>query len=186
MGQGIGEVGGSGNVSSVGSLGTCTSINFIFAKLQMELAATAKVAARDHISQVEKANADQKEVAALLQQARKAQNEGENGTGVGKKSINGVTVTGKDCYPMSKELATFMEKHQLTFPNADNDYILGKDEWDVAIQSLQAYQETLGTDVQTEMVYVQDFMGQHNSFTQGANSAIQSAMQTLTNVARGQ
>ena len=106
--------------------------------------------------------------------------------GMGQKSINGVTVTGKDCYPMSKELATFMEQHELTFPNTDKDYILGKDEWDVAIQSLQAYQETIGTDIQTLMVYVQDFMGQYNSYTQGANSAIQSGMQTLTSVARGQ
>ena len=71
-----------------------------------------------------------------------------------------------------------------TTKTADSKH--NKDEWDVAIQSLQAHQETLGTDVQTEMVYVQDFMGQYNSFTQGANSAIQSAMQTLTNVARGQ
>ena len=52
MSQGIGEVGGSGNVSSVGSLGPITSINFIFAKLQMELAATSKEAARDHISRL--------------------------------------------------------------------------------------------------------------------------------------
>ena len=186
MSQGIGGVGGSGSVSGVGSLGTCTSVNFIFAKLQMELAASAKDSALGYIKQIESAQAEQKEVADLLQQARQAQNEGENGTGVGQKSINGVTVTGKDCYPMSKELATFMEQHELTFPHTDKDYILGKDEWDVAIQSLQAYQETIGTDIQTLMVYVQDFMGQYNSYTQGANSAIQSGMQTLTSVARGQ
>lgn len=67
-----------------------------------------------------------------------------------------------------------------------NDTLHNKDEWDVAIQSLQAYQEQIGTDIQTQMVYVQDFMGQYNSYTQGANSAIQSGMQTLTAVARGQ
>ena len=66
------------------------------------------------------------------------------------------------------------------------DSLHNKDAWDVAIQSLQAYQETIGTDIQTKMVYVQDFMGQYNSYTQGANSAIQSGMQTLTAVARGQ
>ena len=100
MSQGIGGVGGSGSVSGVGSLGTCTSVNFIFAKLQMELAASAKDSALGYIKQIESAQAEQKEVADLLQQARQAQNEGENGTGVGQKSINGVTVTGKDCYPM--------------------------------------------------------------------------------------
>ena len=66
MSQGIGEVGSSGNVSSVGSLGTCTSVNFIFAKLQMELAAAAKDSALDYIEQVEKAQADQKEVADMM------------------------------------------------------------------------------------------------------------------------
>ena len=41
MSQGVGGVGGSGSISGVGSLGTCTSVNFVFAKLQMELAASA-------------------------------------------------------------------------------------------------------------------------------------------------
>ena len=73
MSQGIGGVGGSGSVSGVGSLGTCTSVNFIFAKLQMELAASAKDSALGYIKQIESAQAEQKEVADLLQQARQAQ-----------------------------------------------------------------------------------------------------------------
>ena len=181
MSQGIGEVGSSGNVSSVGSLGPITSINFIFAKLQMELAATSKEAARDHITQVEKANADQKKVADMLQQCRKLQEQAKSSD---------------DTTKMPDDIRKYMDEHGLTYsmetkgvdePTTETaDSWHNKDEWDVAIQSLQAHQETLGTDVQTEMVYVQDFMGQYNSFTQGANSAIQSAMQTLTNVARGQ
>ena len=55
MSQGIGGVGGSGSVSGVGSLGTCTSVNFIFAKLQMELAASAKDSALGYIKQIESA-----------------------------------------------------------------------------------------------------------------------------------
>ena len=57
---------GSGSVSSVGSLGTCTSVNFIFAKLQMELAASAKDSALGYIKQIEGAQAEQKEVADML------------------------------------------------------------------------------------------------------------------------
>ena len=182
----IGGVGGSGAVSGVDSLGTCTSVNFLFAKLQMELSASAKDAALGYIDQIESAQNEQKEVAALLQQARQAQADGQSGSGVGMPSINNTTVVGKDCYPMPQELVDFMDKHNLAYPNADGDYILGKDEWDVAIQSLQSYQEQVGTDIQTLMVYVQDFMGQYNSYLQGANSAIQSGMQTLTSIARGQ
>ncbi|WP_302554338.1 hypothetical protein [uncultured Bilophila sp.] len=264
MSQGIGEVGGSGNVSSVGSLGPITSINFIFAKLQMELAATSKEAARDHISQVEKANADQKEVADLLNKLRNLQENAANEKGTSnmgtfkncqakddsskgtaaeelakvegyiadaKKLQAQANLKTKENYDVSKEYDSTMMPDVMEQYFKDNDidyadygvsarqngsewqrainsledrkaalevfaymdthglaYSTGssKDDLDVAIQSLQAHQDTLGTDVQTEMVYVQDFMGQYNSFTQGANSAIQSAMQTLTNVARGQ
>ena len=181
MSQGIGEVGSSGNVSSVGSLGPSTSINFIFAKLQMELAATSKVAAREHISQVETANGDQKKVADMLQQCRKLQEQAKSGD---------------KCTKMPDDIRKYMDEHGLAYsldtkgvddPTTETaDSWHNKDQWDVAIQSLQAHQDTLGTDVQTEMVYVQDFMGQYNSFTQGANSVMQAAIQTLTNLARGQ
>ena len=36
------------------------------------------------------------------------------------------------------------------------------------------------------MVYVQDFMGQYNSYLTGANSSIQQSNQTLGTIARGQ
>ena len=171
MADPVSGAGSSGSVSSVGSLGTCTSVNFLFAKLQMELAATAKVAARDHISQIEKANAEQKEVADMLQRCRELQNQADRSG---------------ECTNMPADVQAYMDKNGLAYDKTGNDNIHNKDEWDVAIQSLQAHQETIGTDTQTEMVYVQDFMGQYNSYTQGANSAIQSGMQTLTAVARGQ
>ena len=159
----VASVGGSGNVGGVGSLGTCTSVNFTFAKLQMELASAAKNSALGYIKQVENAQKEQKEVAAMLQQARQLQADAKAGNG--------------NCSWDNK--ASVM-------PQEMRDSVHNNDEWDVAIQSLQAYQETIGTDIQTLMVYVQDFMGQYNSYTQGANSAIQSGMQTLTAVARGQ
>ena len=87
---------------------------------------------------------------------------------------------------MPDDIVSFMNKNNLAYDKTGNDNLHNGDEWDVAIQSLQSYQENIGTDIQTLMVYVQDFMGQYNSYTQGANSAIQSGMQTLTSVARGQ
>ena len=54
----VASVGGSGNVGGVGSLGTCTSVNFTFAKLQMELASAAKNSALGYIKQVENAQKD--------------------------------------------------------------------------------------------------------------------------------
>jgi ABC-type phosphate transport system auxiliary subunit len=59
-----------------------------------------------------------------------------------------------------------------------------KGEWDVNIASLQAKLDSLGTDTQQKMVFVQDFMGQYNSYLQGANSVIQQSNQTLGELAR--
>ena len=82
----------------------------------MELAASAKDSALGYIKQIESAQAEQKEVADLLQQARQAQNEGENGTGVGQKSINGVTVTGKDLLPYVERAGHVYGTARINFP----------------------------------------------------------------------
>ena len=174
----ISGVGNSGSVGGVDSLGTCTSVNFIFAKLQMELAAAAKDSALGYIGQIEQAQKDQKEIADMLQKARQLQADAKSG--------NGDCSWDSKASVMPQEMRDFMDKHGLAYDKTGNDSVHNGDEWDVAIQSLQAYQEQIGTDIQTQMVYVQDFMGQYNSYTQGANSAIQSGMQTLTSVARGQ
>jgi hypothetical protein len=44
--------------------------------------------------------------------------------------------------------------------------------------------DALGTDTQQKMVFVQDYMGQYNSYLQGANSVIQQSNQTLGELAR--
>ena len=171
---------------SLGELGPTTSLQLMFAKLQLELAETAKTQAMDKMDAIAKTQDEQKLVSDLLNEARQAQADGKNGAGVGKTSISGVTVTGKDCYPMSQDMVDYMDAHKLAYPNADGDYILGKDEWDVAITSLEGRLEELGTNTQQEMVYIQDYMGQYNSYLQGANTQISNANQTLTNLARGQ
>lgn len=171
---------------SFGELGPTTSLQLMFAKLQLELAETAKTQAMNKMDAIAKAQEEQKFVSQLLNEARQAQADGNSGTGVGMTSINGVTVTGKDCYPMSQEMVDYMDAHKLAYPNGDGDYILGKDEWDVAITALEGRLEELGSNTQQEMVYVQDYMGQYNSYLQGANTQIANSNQTLTSLARGQ
>ena len=145
------------------SLGACTSINFLFAKLQMELTASAKESAKGYIKQIEAYQNKQKEVADMLQRCRVLQNQAEESGSPTE---------------MPADIRAFMDKNNLAYDLTNDDSLCNKEEWDVAIQSLQSYQEQVGTDIQTQMVYVQDFMGQYNSYTQGANSAIQSGMQT--------
>lgn len=56
---------------------------------------------------------------------------------------------------------------------------------DTMIASLEAKQQSVSSDIQQEMVYVNDFMGQYNSYTQGSSSMISQANDTLKAVARG-
>ena len=167
-------------------LGPSSSLQLMFAKLQLELSETAKSQALERMESISDQQEEQKLVSSLLNEARQAQADGKAGKGVGMTSINGTTVEGKDCYPMSQDLVDYLDEHGLAYANADGDYILGEEEWDLAITSLESRLEELGTDTQQQMVYIQDYMGQYNSYLQGANTQISNANQTLTSLARGQ
>ena len=167
-------------------LGPTGSVQMMFAKLQLAQSEICKNQAEAYMDQIESIQEEQELCAKMIEEARNFQQLGEDGKGVGQKSISGTTTKGDDCYPMSQELVDFMNDRGLSFPNDDNDYILGKDEWDYALKSLTNYQETVGNKTQTLMVYLQDFIGQYNSYLQGANTQIANANQTLTNLARGQ
>ena len=69
---------------------------------------------------------------------------------------------------------------------ASSDKDKNKAEWDKVIAQLQTKMDTCGANIQTQMVQLQDFMGQYNSYMQGANTAISQANQVLTGLARGQ
>ncbi|MBQ3683264.1 MAG: hypothetical protein II922_09325, partial [Succinimonas sp.] len=56
---------------------------------------------------------------------------------------------------------------------------------DACIASLQGIQETKGSDIQQDMIFVQDFMSKVSSYSQGAISAISKSGDTLTSIARG-
>lgn len=46
--------------------------------------------------------------------------------------------------------------------------------------------DNTGADIQTKMVQLQDMMGQYNSYTSGANTAIAKSNDILSSLARGQ
>ena len=156
---------------SFGELGPTTSLQLMFAKLQLELAETAKTQAMDKMDAIASAQDEQKQVSQLLNEARQAKADA-NSTG--------------ECTSMSQEMVDYMDAHGLAYDKTGNDYYHSSDEWDVAITALESRLEELGTNTQQEMVYVQDYMGQYNSYLQGANTQIANSNQTLTNLARGQ
>ena len=89
-------------------LGPSSSLQLMFAKLQLELSETAKSQAMERMESISDQQEEQKLVSALLNEARQAQADGKAGKGVGMTSISGTKVEGKDCYPMSQELADYV------------------------------------------------------------------------------
>ncbi|MCL2029305.1 MAG: USH1C-binding protein 1, partial [Deltaproteobacteria bacterium] len=85
---------------------------------------------------------------------------------------------------MPPEMKAYMDANGLAYDHQSNDDYHSADDWEVAITSLKAHQDQLGTNTQQLMVYIQDFMGQYNSYLQGANSSVQQSNQTLADLAR--
>ena len=170
------QVNNIGSVMSGIDLGPTGSLQFQFAKLQLALSQMAKDGAMGYIDQIQKSQDEQKKVSQMLQDARQLQANAKAGTG----DCSG----DKYASYMPKEMQDYMDKNGLAYDKTGNDNRHNKDEWEVAITSLKAHLDQLGTDTQQKMVFVQDFMGQYNSYLQGANSAIQQGNQTLAELAR--
>ena len=159
------------NVSSTNQIETedltingSMSISLKFAQLQMKQAASAKKKAQDYMNQIEDSQKEQKEIADMIAEARKLQNEA--------KANGGTTV-------MPKTMKEFFQKNGLSWESTGKDDKYNNDQWDYNIKSLTNFQETKSNNTQTLMVYVQDFIGQYNTYTQGAMSAISEAKQAF-------
>jgi hypothetical protein len=170
------QVNSISNIASSIDLGVGGSLQLRFAKLQLALSEVSKEAAMKEIEGIEKSQEEQKKAAGMLQEARQLQANAKAGTG----DCSG------DNYAsyMPKEMQAYMDKNGLAYDKTGNDDRHNKDEWEVAINSLKAHLDQLGTNTQQKMVFVQDYMGQYNSYLQGANSAIQQSNQTLAELAR--
>ena len=185
---------------TLGELGPTSSLQLMFAKLQLELSETAKSQAMDKMDAISKAQDEQKLVSKLLNEARQAKADAKNGNssditttyytydkdGKVTGSYTETAPKGKDYNPMSNEMVKYMDEHGLAYDKTGDDHMHTEEEWDVAITALEGRLEELGTNTQQEMVYIQDYMGQYNSYVQGANTQISNSNQTLTSLARGQ
>ena len=206
------QVDNSGTSSvTFGQLGPTSSLQLMFARLQLELAGTAKSKAMDKMDAISKAQDEQKLVSRLLNEARDKKanttEAAESSTvtykNVAKRDENGKIMRdgngeiiredrtetiekGKKWSAMSQEMVDYVDEHDLAMDNTLNDHLQREEQWDVLITSLESRLEELGTNTQQEMVYIQDYMGQYNSYLQGANTQISNSNQTLTSLAKGQ
>ena len=156
-------------------LGPTESVQFQFAKLQMAQAQICKEQATTYMKQIEDIQNEQKKTAEMIAQARKLQND--------CKAKTGDCPWDKEASMMPQEMADFFKARGLSYDTTGNDLANNKDEWDYNIQSLTNYQESISNKTQTLMVYLQDFIGQYNSYTQGASNQVSQGIQTLTAVA---
>ena len=149
-------------------LGPTSSIQLKFAALQLAQAMLSKNAANEYMGQIEKIQEEQKKSAEMIAKARDLQNQAK---------------TGDKATEMPADMIQFFKDRGLSWDKTGDDNFHNKDEWEYNIQSLTNYQESISNKTQTLMVYLQDFIGQYNSYTQGASSQVSQAMQTLQAIA---
>lgn len=160
------------NTSSTSATTLCAipagSIQLAYAALQLTQAELCKDNANAYMEAIEKSQADQQECAEMIAAARELQEQaGEDGATY-----------------MTDEMVAYFDAHGLSYDTTggEGDYLHDNDEWEYNITSLTNYQETLGTETQTNMVYLQDYLSQYNSYLQGASSAIDDSNQTLSTI----
>ena len=166
-----------GTNSVFGAFSAAGSPQLALAMLQMELAKTNKESALSGIKEIETQQAQKKQIADMMNLAREYKQAGlhENTKGI-PDGIN-------------NDLRNFLKNNGITVPGGKD--IEGKKDkidaaWDRVIAQLQTKLDTVGANIQTQMVQLQDFMGQYNSYMQGANSAISQSNQILAGLAKGQ
>jgi hypothetical protein len=150
------------------------SIQFQFAKLQLLLAELNKSRAMQHMDEITSEQDRAKECASVIAKARELQS---NGTAPSAGDpIFGLLIPG---HAACKSIQDYCKRNGIDYKRGN------KDCWDYNLTSLKNHQEQLGTGTSQKMVFLQDFMGQYNSYLTGANSTIREANQLLREIAKG-
>lgn len=157
----------AGAVTDTSDFGSSGSLQLQFARLQLTQSEIAKDAAEDYMTKIQDTQKQQKECAAMIEDARALQADAKNGD---------------NCTTMPQDMVDYFKANGLEWETKGKDTLHNSDEWDYNLKSLSNHQEQLGTSAQTDMVFLNDFMGQYNSYLQGANKTITDANQTLMSI----
>lgn len=134
------------------------SMQLMFAKLQLAQAQLCKDSANSCMQQLQGLQEEQTLTADTLEKMRQLQAEGAT--------------------EMPEDMLSFMRDRGLAYCEP-KDF----DCWAYNIESLTVYQDGLASQTQSLMVNLQDFIGQYNSYLQGASSSVNSASDTLAAIA---
>lgn len=168
-------------------LGPTDSLQLQYAKLQLAQSEICKQQAEDYMNQIEESQNEQRLTAEYLNVAKQRREDAK---------------VRDELTAMPDDMVEFMIARNLSYnPSGDAYPVMGNNpaygsainrvylsvgEWDYVIQNITNYLEQIGKNTQTLMVYLQDFVGQYNSYTQGAERQISNSNQALTSIARGQ
>ncbi|MBR6683983.1 MAG: hypothetical protein IKL38_06545 [Firmicutes bacterium] len=153
------------------SLGSTTSLQLMYAAMQLEMSETVKEQSLTKMDQIAILQEEQKLIVSYLNIARQCQSEA--------KSSDAPT-------EMPGDMAAYMTENELVYDTTGGDLLMTYDEWDTAITSLDTHLTKIGASVQREMILLQDYIGQYNSYMQGTNTQTSNTNQTLTSLAKGQ
>ena len=169
--QATAQTEGAQNLNDKYGYDMITSVELMFAKLQSDLAEENREHAKTRIDGIKDKQADQKALSDLIVALR--------------SKIDGKT---RDDDKVIVEASLADEINKWTPPGCSSLITSGevtKVRIDSCIASLQSIQENMGSDVQQDMIFVQDFMSKVSSYSQGAISAISKSGDTLTSIVRG-
>lgn len=171
-----------------------TSVQYKFAMLQAELAKENKVGAEELIEQIESSQEFTKDCSEVANAMRDLSLKDESLLTNLPTSLEAVQAelentdpnANAERYAVLQDLEViYSNPNVLEEANVTMSSTLTSDSLKNMISSVEASQESASSAIQQQMLLAQDYIGQYNSYTQGASSAISSAAETLKTVARG-
>lgn len=164
--------GDSGTLVKPGS----SNISDLFSQMQNQLAEQSKITSSvsDQMHEITEKQKEESKVSDYVDQARELQDQAKDK---------------EDGTKIPDDLKDYMDKNGLQYDH--NNGSQNRDQWNTTINSLEDHRDQIGTDIQKEMVDVQDMMGKFNSYTPSMpslnnGSQAPKEMQTLDSTTRGQ
>lgn len=139
------------------------STQMLFAQLQMQLAQQSKAEAEERMAAIQAQQEEQEEVVNYINQARELRSQQKNGETVA----------------LPAAIKAYLDENGLYYGDSQ------KPDYDLVLNALEQQQERLSTDVQMQMVFIQDYMDQYNSYLAGANSQFATGSQNASGLMQG-
>lgn len=161
------EVGGNFSVNFSGLGGSQQSLDSLMMSVMSERAMLLDGQVRDQVSQVRAKNEKLAKANEFMAEARTLKNQASSST----------------CQTMPADMRTFFEENGIKWDTKGDDYAHNSAEWDINIENLKGFTESLTSTSQLDMAQLQSTMGKYNqTFEQLSNfiSKYQQSLGTIT------